>query len=279
MLVELSISTWQGRKADKRVSKEVTTSKGAKDGAAAVTKRLLGDCEELQAVLKYAANARNAHYGPTMPWSDTGLRLLPTAAYFNYHEMMTGMQAEFDRLVATFIDNYEWEVAQAAASLGDMFSRDEYPTAESLRWKFKFSINYIPLPDTGDWRVDIGETGRNQLESHYQQFYQQQLGAAMTDIWQRTYEVLNRMSDRLDYSDDGTKKIFRESLVTNVVDIVSLLEMCNVTNDPAMAQKATELRRVITGISADDLRKDGALRAATKRDVDAIIRDLPGLGM
>lgn len=278
MLVELSISTWQGRKADKKVSKEVTNSKGAKDGAAAVTKRLLGDCTELEAVLKFAASCRTTHYSLTMPWSDTGLRLLPSAAYFGYHEQLTELQSTFDGLVETFIDSYEWEVAQAAASLGEMFNRDEYPTAASLRSKFRFSINYIPLPETGDWRVDIGEAGRTQLESHYQRFYQQALQTAMDDVWHRAYDVLQRMSERLDYSDGETKKIFRDSLVTNVEDIVALLETCNVTGDPAMAAQAQQLRAAISGLTADDLRKDGALRAATKRSVDDVIKNLPGLG-
>ena len=89
MLVELQISQWTGRKKDKRASATVTTQNYADKGTAAVNKKLLGHCEELDAIHKFTANARNIHYSMTMPWSDTGMRLLPTAQYFAYHKQMT----------------------------------------------------------------------------------------------------------------------------------------------------------------------------------------------
>ena len=78
MLVELSISTWTGRKLDKRASQDVTSTNNAVTGVANVHKKLLGDCAELDIIQKFVGNVRNIHYAMTMPWSDTGIRLLPT---------------------------------------------------------------------------------------------------------------------------------------------------------------------------------------------------------
>ena len=108
MLVELSISTWTGRKLDKRASQDVTAQASAQKGVANVNKKLLGDCAELDAVQKFTANARNVHYAMTMPWSDTGLRLLPTTQYFKYHREMSTLQAEYERLVNVFLQAYDW---------------------------------------------------------------------------------------------------------------------------------------------------------------------------
>ena len=81
MLVELSISTWTGRKLDKRASQDVVQANGADTGTANVHKKLLGDCQELVAVQKFGANSRNIHYSSTMPWSDVGWRMLTTKAF------------------------------------------------------------------------------------------------------------------------------------------------------------------------------------------------------
>lgn len=279
MLVELSISTWQGRRLDKSASKEVTQQNGAKLGVANVNKKLLGDCKELDTVLAFAKNARTIHYSCTMPWSDSGMRLLPTAAYFKYHEQMTALQAEFFRLVEKFIAAYDWEVIEAQVRLGDLFHRDEYPTSESLRHRFAFNINYIPLPTAGDWRVDVGNEGNAQLREHYEKFFSTQLHEAMNDVWKRAYTALERMSERLDYETEADKKLFRDSLVTNVIDIVELLDVCNVTNDPVMEDARVRLQRALQGVDADDLRKNAPLRRATKQTVDEVIASLPGLGM
>lgn len=277
MLVELSIGAWTGRKLDKRASNDVTSQAKAAKGVANVHKKLLGDCAELDAVQKFVANTRNVHYSSTAPWSDTGLRILPTARYFKYHEQMTGLQAEFDRLVESFLTAYDWEISQAQVKLGDLFNPDEYPTADSLRHKFKFRINYIPLPDAGDWRVDMEQDALNTLKTHYENFYKAQLNTALKDVWMRTHEALSKMSERLDYTDDSTKKIFRDSLVDNVMEVVDLLGDFNITGDIQMTAMKDRLEDAMRGVTPDALREDSYLRQKTKQEVDAVLKSLPSL--
>ena len=276
MLCELSISTWTGRKKDKRASEQVTSDNNASAGVANVSKKLLADCAELVAIQKLTANIRNMHYGMTMPRSDTGLRLLPTAQYFKYHEQMTAMQNEYESLVDTFLRDYDNEIINAQLKLGDLFDPFEYPTAESLRAKFGFRLSYIPLPDAGDFRIDVGNEATEQIRTEYQSYYSRQLESAMNDVWHRAYEALSRMSERLDYTDDN-KKIFRDTLVSNVTDMVELLNVCNVTGDSQMSAMANKLDEALRGITPDALREDQMLRAETKRTVDDAIKALPSL--
>jgi hypothetical protein len=281
MLVELSIGTWTGRKLDKRASQDVTSQNNADKGVANVHKKLLGDCAELDAVQKFTANARNVHYACTMPWSDTGLRLLPTTQYFKYHQEMTALQSEYQRLVQAFLDAYSWEIQNAQLKLGALFNPDEYPTADSLIHKFRFKMNYMPLPDAGDWRVSIGDETESALRSQYEGYYAQQLQTAMGDVWRRAHDALTKMSERLDYADDTTRKVFRDSLVSNVTDIIELLGACNVTGDPVMSAAQRDLDEAMRGITPDALREDPYLRAETRRKVNEVrktIDNLPSLG-
>ncbi len=279
MLVELSISTWTGRKLDKRASQDVTTRHHADAGIANVHKKLLGNCDELTAVQKFTANVRNLHYGMTMPWSDTGLRLLPTAQYFKYHQTMTDVQNEYERMAREFLDAYDWAIAQSQAKLGDMFDPADYPSTDSIASKFRFRFSYIPLPDAGDFRIDIGNEGNELVRDHYQSYYADQLKSAMDDVWQRAYKALSKMSERLDYADHEQKKIFRDTLVTNVTDMVELLNVCNVTGDSQMTALAMKLDDTLRGVTPDALREDGYLRAETKRAVDDVIKALPSIDL
>jgi hypothetical protein len=279
MLVELSISTWTGRKLDKRASTDVTAQNYAVAGVANVNKKLLGDCAELMAVQKFTGNLRNAHYSMTMPWSDTGLRLLPTTQYFKYNEAMTALQAEYARLVQLFLSAYDWEITQAQVKLGDLFIRDDYPTTAALHNKFEFRLTYIPLPDAGDFRIDIANDAAEELRTHYEKYYGNQLANAMNDVWQRTYDALARMSERLGYADHEKKKVFRDSLVENVSDMIDLLRVCNVAGNSQMAAMADRLEESMRGVTPEALREDEYLRVETKRAVDAAIKALPSLDM
>jgi hypothetical protein len=276
-LVELGISKWTGRKLDKKASADVASANYAKTGVANVHKKLLADCAELKAIDTIVGVARTAHYSMTMPWSDTGLRLLTTKAYFKYHETMTEIQASFDDCVNTFLQAYDWEITQAQAKLGDLFNRNDYPTTESLSSKFGFRLSYMPLPEAGDFRLDINNEAQAEMKSHYETYYTTQLNNAMNDIWQRAFKCLSNMSERLDYASHESKKVFRDTLVTNVLDIVDLLSVCNVTNDSQMEAMRMKLEDTLQGVTPDALREDEFLRAETKKSVDEVIKSLPSL--
>jgi len=279
MIVQVTISCWTGRKKDKSASATVTSQNYADKGTASVNKKLLGNCDELTAIQKFVANARNTNYASTMPWSDLGQRLLPTAAKFDYHQQMTGLMTEFYRMADSFCNNYTWEISRAQARLGDLFRREDYPTEESIRSKFSFTISYIPLPDAGDFRIDIGNEQQQVLKDHYSEYYSKQLASAMDDVWQRTYKALSNMSERLDYSGNDKKKIFRDTLVDNVIDMVELLTVCNVTGDGKMTRMANNLEDALRGVTPDGLRQSESLRVETKRMVDDAIKSLPSLDM
>jgi len=283
MLVELNISQWTARKKDHQASDEVTANKYADKGTASVSKKLLGNCPELDAIKKFATAARTAHYSMTMPWSDNGLRLLPTTQYAEYHNEMTRLQNEFATLTTDFITKYEWEVISAQARLGNLFARDDYPTTDHIARKFDFRMAYIPLPEVGDFRVDVATDQREILEEHYKSYYTKQIESAMGDVWQRVHKALSAMSDRLADPDAGEKtnkrghKIFRESLVDNALNLLQVLSTCNVTGDSQMEALRLRLDDTLRGVTYDSLSHSHAQRVQTKRAADEMLAALPTL--
>lgn len=279
MLVEVNISHWAGRKKDKRASADVTSANHADTGVASVNKKLLANSDTLQAIQRHVTAARSMHVNMTMPWSNSGLRLLPTAQYFKYSQAMSQMQQEFDKLVQEFLQSYNDEVVDVQLKLGDLFSHDDYPSVDTLDRKFAFRTNYMPLPDAGDFRVDIGNEALREVQETYADFYTKQYNTAMNDVWTRLHKALANMSDRLDYGSKEDKKIFRDSLVDNVNDMIELLRVCNVTGSTQMTQMALKLEEAMSGVTPDGLREDDTFRAETKRAVDDVIRSLPSLDL
>jgi hypothetical protein len=85
------------------------------------------------------------------------------------------------------------------------------------------------------------------------------------------------MSERLDYSGKEDKKVFRDTLVGNVTDMIELLRVCNVTKSIQMSDMANKLEDAMSGVSAVVLRDDNTFRVRTKAKVDDIIKTLPSL--
>jgi hypothetical protein len=277
MMVELSISTWAARKLDKRASEDITAQNYAAKGVANVNKKLLGECAELDAVQKFASNARTSHYFSTMPWTDSGMRLLPTAQYFKYHQQMTALQAEFTRLVEQFLAAYNWEVTQAQAKLGDLFNVSEYPNVDDLRDKFKFKFTYIPVAP--DWRVDIAEQAQRDLAEQYEAAFTSQVTSAMNDMWNKLHGNLAALVRQLDVDADGKKGRLYQSILDKANDLTDMLETFNITGDPVMQLAARKLKNVLNGVTIEDLKDDEGFRADTKRALDEVIKSLPSFDL
>lgn len=271
MLVELSISTWTARKLDKKVSAEVDSAKGAKTNAGNYNKNLLAGTGFLDTITKYAANARAWHLSQTLPWSDNGLRLLPVSNFITYKEQLNTLETNYNALVEKFLVAYPNLVSAAAFQLGALFDRNEYPDADKIAHKFKFNVNFLPVPTAGDFRIDIGEDAKQELIASCNNAYNDRLNSAMKDAWGRLHEHLLRMSDRLSDTEDGKNKIFRDSLLENAVELVDLLKHFNLTNDPTMEQARLDLANAIQNHSADDLREVDSCRHAVKSKVDDIL--------
>jgi len=280
LLVELSIGVWEGRKRDKTATNEVTTSKHASRGSATVNKKLLTDSKPLEQIVKFAASVRAQHRHMTLPWAKNGsLNLLTNEMYFQYHPYITQAETTFYQLVTDFLDVYPVEIQRAMVRLGDLFDAADYPTVAQLRSKFKFQYGYMPMPETGDFRLDINHAAKAELNNQWQKFHQEKLEYAMNDVWHRLKESLTTMSLRLESKPDGGSRVFRDTLVGNVQQVVDIMKACNVTKDPNMEKVRIELSQALSGVTPDKLRANTTLREKTRDDIDRVIANLPTLDM
>jgi len=271
MLVELSISTWTARKLDKKVSTQVDLDNGAKTKVVNANKNLMAGTGVLDTIVKYAANARAWHLSQTLPWTDNGSRLLPMSNFVNYKKQLGELEANYEALVDKFIIAYPNLVSAAAFQLGTLFDRNEYPDENSLKKKFKFTYSFFPVPTAGDFRIDINEEAKAEIMANCNSAYQDRLNNAMREAWSRLHDCLSRMSERLTDNADGSRKIFRDSLVENGVELVTMLKHLNITQDPKLELARRELQVAIGAHDLDSLRDNSNAREAVKMRVDSIL--------
>jgi len=275
MLVEFNASVWTARKLDKTTTDEVVASKnaGAKD-AARVNKHLLAGRTELDVIQQAVSRARQFVYDNTAPWSDSGLRLLPTVNFMKFTERMNEFEEEMEAIVKSFVAIYPTLITAQALALGDMFRRDDYPTANEIMTKFSFRVNYMPVPSSGDFRVDVGNQAQAELKARLESLTQERIDSAMADVRERLSTHLKRMSDRLttDYvGGEAKQRRFHDTLVDGALELCDLTKALNVTNDTTLETARSQLEQLLVGVTPADLRKNEAIRQDVKKNVDAIL--------
>ena len=275
--VGLSISVPTMRKMDKRATSQVIAHNHARKGAANVSKKLIKSNAH-DDMTKLVAQIRGFHRDQTVPWGDLGDRLVSNQTLIDYRNNMAQLEDEFWDLSEQILTEYPQAVAQAQLQLGDMFNEAEYPSVEQLRRKFKFALTFEAVPDVGDFRVDIGNQAAEEMREQYKQVLESRINSVKQDLAERLAEPLQRMSKGLDYAEGEKPTGFRDTLVDNVLSIVELMRTCNLSNDARLTDVQQQLKRTLTGVTPDGLRRDPHLRAKTKQDVDNIIKNLPSLG-
>jgi hypothetical protein len=253
---------------DKKVSEEIDASKGTHARAGNYHKKLLAGTQKLEEIQKLVSRIRLWHYEQTLPWSDGGSRLLPMANFFDYKATLGDFENQYQEAVHEFLVEYPTLVSAAAFQLGDLFSSQDYPDPQDLINKFRFKYVFMPVPTAGDFRVEVGEIYKNELEEQYQNFYTSKLNEAMQDAWDRLHDVLSKLSDKLAGEE---KQVFRDSLVGNAVDLCDLLTKLNITGDSKLETCRKKLESALVGVEAKGLREDDDLRLDVKSKVDDIL--------
>jgi hypothetical protein len=283
MLSTLNMSVWEARKQDKKTAGEVAAAKGARSKrAATVHKHLFSECPALEAIKSLRSEARVWFNTHTLPWDDNGRRMVTLASYIRVTEGVAKYEARFNALVQAFLNMYATEISKQAFEMGSLFDRSEYPPVEEVAAKFRFSYCVEPLPDSGDFRVDIGNEAARHLASQYETAMQQRVAGAMADAWERVKTQVEWVQERMtavlefdpDAKDDDGKKARRpkiyDSMLENGMALTALLRDLNVTNDPRLEEARRQLESTLGRLDIESLRESVEVQRSTLKAMEDI---------
>ena len=268
MLVYLNISFWTARKYDKRISQEIEDQYNA-DDAGRYNKILIAK-EHLANIQKIISAARTFHYENTLPWSDNGGRLLPSANYFNYVKSIQCFKDDFEREVINFINVYPDLKEEARQRLNGMFDEEDYPDVNALETKFDIKNMILPVPEADDFRVSLNDDEVDSIKESLEKQVMNSTESAMKDLWQRLFKVVSHLAERL--SDPDNK--FKNSLVENISALCDLLPKLNITNDPKLTEAVDEIQQKLTINDSQTLRTDEAVRSKTAAEAQKIMNKM-----
>jgi hypothetical protein len=282
LLVSLSIGQPKLTRSDREATTDVCFSNQAAAGAAKVVKNLF-DPADYKPITQLIGQIRTVHYARTLPWLDSGARILSNAGFLAYTQEVSKYRAEFDKLTAAFCADYSDKLDRAKAVLGSLYRAADYPSVEEVRSRFTFDVNFSPIPQGSDFRVEgIEEAQKALIQAELDKRQVEATEKAMEDVADRIREAVGNLAGKLTETrkaKDGSTApaIFRDSLVDNVIELVDLLPTLNLTGDPEITRIGIELKKKLKGITAESLRSSDSLRAKTAREAQSIVDKLGGL--
>lgn len=272
LVLNLSIGIWQGYRLDKEASRKVTEGAGAHADAARVNKHLVPK-EALAPIVAAQTQVRSHFYENTLPWRDNGDRLMTRKLFTAFIETHERLVSEFKEAVEDFlVKSYPVVREQAEFRLGDLFNPDDYPTAADIRRRFYITLDFEALTTTNDFRVQIDEAHVEKVRAAMEAAAERRVHTAMQDVWKRLAETVGYFQERLSDPD----KIFRDTTVENVAELIDMIPGLNVLDDPGIEAIRQQVKAKLIGHDAADIRKDPALRQELAGEAKAIIDKMAG---
>jgi len=283
MLVSLTIKAWSGSKVDKKVSQDVADQHGADKDAGKYSKKLVAK-DALAEIKSICGEARTLHYQYTLPWSQDGARILPSAMHSKYSSEMREIQDRFEREVKSFMADYAYQVGIARNRLGTMFDEKDYPSPGEIEGKFAWEIKVLPIPTGNDFRVNLSAEMTDAIRKDIEATSAKAVQEANRSLFDRVVKTITHMAESLeDYAEvrdeDGKiKKVnpFRDSAVNNIQELVDLLPALNVTGDTSLTKVTNDIKERLLAGSPQELREDPMLRKTVAKDARKILEDMEG---
>lgn len=278
ILVKLTIKAWTGLKTDLELSGEIAANHGSQADAYRVSKTLL-DREHIKPITKHDGQTRAQMKAWTLPWSESGYDVLPSALITRSTNYLEQRKAERLELVQNFFGEYERLAAEGQRLLGSTYRPEDYPTLDQLDSKFRFDFDFQPIAD-GDWRVNINDEERERIAAHHDARAKERFRDATKDAKQRIFDTLERFSERLDAYDPEKPKAhpLHATAVSTVADLIDLIPAFNLDDDTGITKVHEKIvTKLGPVLNLTTLKEDSKARAKASKAAAAIRKDVQGL--
>lgn len=236
-----------------------------------VSKHLLASAE-LKAIGRFDGEIRRLLYNICLPF-EIGIHLLPIAALKTVECRLRQFAEDRKQLVAAFITAYPSLCQDAAKRLRGLYNPADYPPVEEVEREFGFSWQYVSFGVPDQLKGISREVWEQEREKAAQRMAEASSEIQLV-LRESMAKLVQHMANRLKEGRDGKPLRFKESTVSNLIEFLANFEFRNVTDDQELQALATQARQLLQGVSADDLRSTGDLRAKVQQGMTEIAAQL-----
>lgn len=255
---------------DKRASEHLQSAFSCK--RAKGQKPLFAESTRYKRVTESLRALEKAYKAQSAVWLEDGWRLVPAQKYMEFTTAMRPLLDAVETAARDFEMNYWTEVDTDMVAQGDLARPSDYPPDPT--GLFKATLSFMPVPDTRDWRVDILPEDQARLD----QLLQDAETNVSRDLLLRMLEPAKRLAARLgEYKGEKGEK-WRESIVTNLTEVLASVDDLNLGDDPQVKEvkAALEAAVYVSHAPEETLKVSPQARQQAKQELDNILDKLQG---
>ena len=212
---------------------------------------------------KSTRRAEFANLGIPFPLGDS-MYLIRIANIPKAEALAKKTQQELEVLVQALQAVYPSQITPEATGLGPLYNAGDYKAPEALATLFKFKTKWMHfgVPEIlKEIDAALWEQERTRTAAVWQEAKEQ----GLILLRQTTAEMVKRLVDAVTPDDQGNKKRFYATAVTNLTDFFEVFEDRNLAGDEELAATIERLRKLVSGRTVEEFKTNDELRSFVQK--------------
>ena len=274
--IHLTWGYWRPEKTDKAITRQTNVSLGVQ-GDRGHYDKLLFSPEYMRGLREHTSKTKAYYYAHTLPWEDKVSRLISTAKVEDVTIELNRAINKYEEILRDTVGDdakYEQAVYDQRLYLTSAWQKGDYPHREEFMAKYYGALSILPLVSSSDIRCELSDALRKQIADSIERDTTERFQLAMADCWKRLYEPVRKMADVL----MDAKQSFRDTLVSNVLEICDVMPELNILDDTALSVM-TERIKMTLQVDPDVLRDSNVSREEYAKKADELAAILSKMGV
>ncbi len=212
--------------------------------------------------------------GITLPYPESGIRLIRQADISSFSVQMTSLKSELDEAVIQLDARYDELKSAARRRLGSLYNAGDYPA--TLRGWFDVSFDF-PSVEPPEYLRQLSPQLFQQEADRIAARFDEAVQLAEQAFTEELSKLVSHLTERLSGSSDGKPKVFRDSAVENLREFFDRFRHLNIRSDQQLDDLVSQAQRVVRGVEPQQLRDNVALRQQVASQLSGVQSVLDGL--
>jgi hypothetical protein len=276
VIVRLHIGTFTNSCKDVGITNEVRLAKSLGRDAGGWRKNKFPP-KAFATIAKMGGLIRAWHYSQTLPW-EFGYRLLTAQNFSAYNSRLEEFQAQYLAVAESdFGSKFDFWISEAKKMHAKKFCDLEYPRSwDSMKSKLCIRVEHSPVPKAEEFAIKgIAAKAVSDMREEMQNRVNKNMEEAMQNTW---FELLAPVRDLAAKLANQDTKIYRDSLIDNLKDIVARIPALNLAGDNRLTRAAAQNKERLASVKIETLKESVEARTEAGNAAQEIISQFGNLG-
>jgi hypothetical protein len=210
----------------------------------------------------------------TLPYPEPGIRLIKQAQVEPFNQQMLEFRDELQEAVSK-LDNHYGELKMAARRrLGELYDPADYPSSLEGLFSVEWDFPSVEPPEyLLQLSPDIYEQERNRVAARFEEAVQLTEQAFIGEL----AKLVSHLTERLSGTENGQKKIFRDSAVQNMKEFFDRFRQLSIRSNPELDALVQQAQSIVAGQEPQALRDNDSLRQQVTTQLSRVQASLDGM--